>query len=303
MAEENIFVKSGDYVLPFSPWLLTQEIMPTGIHPEKAHTIAKQVGDLLKAEGRRFVSPHDITELIEKSLDAVDPKLPGRYKVWHEFRTRRANGEIKTPLIILIGGGTGTGKSSVALEVAHRLCIRNVIGTDYVREVLRTLFSETILPDIYLSTYDAWEAVKIPIAPGEDKVAVGYIEQVKHVSVGIDAIIQRARKEGKDVVIEGIHILPGMFKYERDDLSISTVVLTVNNKDEHRLRISQRGVYSSRESTEYLKRFDNIRNIQHFINEQASSRGVPVIDNVTFDKTLEAIIEKTTSNVTKILGN
>ena len=301
MAEENIFVKSGDYVLPFSPWILTQEIMPTGIHPEKAHTIAKEIGDTLKSEGKRFVSPHDITELIEKKLDEVDSKLPGRYKVWHEFRAMRAEGKIKTPLIILLGGGTGTGKSSVALEVAHRLGIRNVIGTDYVRAVLRTLFSETILPDIYMSTYDAWEAVKIPIAPGEDKVAVGYLEQVKHVGVGIDAIIDRAKKEGTDVVLEGIHILPGMFEHEKEDPSLSNVVLSVNSKDEHKLRISQRGAYSSRESAEYLKKFDNIRKIQDFINEQASTRGIPVVNNVSFDKTLEAIIEKTTANVIKIL--
>jgi len=36
---------------------------------------------------------------------------------------------------VLIGGTTGTGKSTVASEVAHRLGITRVTSTDFIREV------------------------------------------------------------------------------------------------------------------------------------------------------------------------
>lgn len=301
MADE-VFVKHGEYVLPFSPWRLTQSIMPTGIHPEMAYALSKEIGDAIKAQGKRFVKPTDITKLIESHLDKTDPKLPERYNVWHRYRHLREEGKLKQPMLILLGGATGTGKSSVALEVAHRLGIRNVIGTDYVRQILRTMFSEEILPDIYMSSFDAWQALKVPIAPGEDKIAIGYVEQVKHVSVGIEAIVSRAMKEGTDVLLEGIHILPGILQQElADNPTVTTIALSVENADEHKVRLSQRGKYSARSPEEYLSKFDAIRKIQSFIIAQASTRGVPVINNLSFDKTVESIIEKTTHNVRKIV--
>ena len=302
MANGDIFIKKGEFVLPFSSWTLTQSIMPTGIYPEKAHAIAKKVDEKLKAQGKRFVETKEIKKLTMKYLEEVDSKLPERYEIWQKYREQRESGKIRKPLIVLLGGSTGSGKSTIALEVAHRLAIRNVIGTDYIRQILRTMFSEEILPDIYKSTFNAYTAVKIPIAPGEDKIAIGYVEQAKHVAVGIDAIIQRALKEGTDVILEGIHITPNILKDEvLDDPAINMVLLSIENEEEHKVRLGKRGERSTREPDAYLKEFDKIRRIQQFIVEQGSSRGIPVIDNSSFDKSVEAIIKKITSNVQQLI--
>lgn len=299
---KEVFVKNGEGMVLFSPWILTQSIMPTGIHPEKAYTVARQVGEHLKTSGKRFVNKHEITKLTKNYLEEIDPKLPEIYEIWGDYKNKRASAEIPEPLIVLLGGSTGSGKSSVALEVAHRLGIRNVIGTDYVRQVLRTLFSKDILPDLYKSTYNAYQAVKIPIAPGEDKVVIGYAEQAKHVAVGIEAIIQRALEEGTDVLLEGIHILPSILNDELlHDPTVNIVFLSMDSEEAHKERLRRRAEYSSRPLDSYMRDFDKIRRIQNFIVEQGSSRGLPVIDNLDVDKSVEQIIKKVTINVQQLI--
>lgn len=299
---KEVFVKNGKGMVLFSPWRLTQSIMPTGIHPEKAYSIARQVGEHLKASGKRFVTGKDIGKLTKGYLEEIDPKLPEIYEIWREYKKRRASGKISEPMIVLIGGSTGSGKSSVALEVAHRLGIRNVIGTDYVRQVLRTLFSKDILPDLYLSTYNAYQAVNIPIAPGEDKVVIGYAEQAKHVAVGIEAIIGRAMAEGTDVILEGIHILPSILTDELlQNPTVNIVFLSMDSEEVHKERIKRRAEYSSRPVDSYMREFDKIRSIQNFIVEQGSSRSLPVIDNLDVDKSVEQIIKKVTINVQSLI--
>jgi 2-phosphoglycerate kinase len=300
---DKIFVKSGKYVLPFSTWSLAQSIMPTGIDPEKAHRIAREVRDHIAMQGSRFISKKTIKKLVISHLNEISSDLAERYEVWRMYREARTKKKIKEPLIILIGGATGSGKSTIALEVAHRLGIRNVIGTDYIRQILRTSFSPEILPDIHLGTYNAWKAVKVPLAPGEDKILIGYVEQAKHVLVGIEAVIRRAMKEGTDVIIEGIHILPSiMDKDILNKANISIAILTIDNEEMHKLRFFKRAEYSARPVDQYLKDFKSIRKIQAYIVEQCSSLNIPVIKNVFFDKSVEAIIEKLTHKTRMIIS-
>ena len=56
-----------------------------------------------------------------------------KYKNWRSLRTS------KKPLIILIGGASGVGTSSMAFELANRLRLKNLISTDMIREVMRKI--------------------------------------------------------------------------------------------------------------------------------------------------------------------
>ena len=55
----------------------------------------------------------------------------------------------------MIGGGTGSGKSSVATEVAYRLGITRVTSTDLIRHTMRAFFSEEFMPTIHYSSFEA----------------------------------------------------------------------------------------------------------------------------------------------------
>lgn len=67
----------------------------------------------------------------------------------------------KFPIVILIGGTSGTGKSTVSSILGDILGIKNVISTDHIRHIVRNFVSKEENPVIYASTYDAWKSVSI----------------------------------------------------------------------------------------------------------------------------------------------
>ena len=103
--------------------------------------------------------------------------------------------ELDLPIILLVGGATGTGKSTIATEVAYRLGISRVTSTDFVRQTMRAFFSREFMPSIHYSSFEAGRAVSG--MAGEQAVA-GFLEQTRNVLVGVQAAIDRVlRRAGR----------------------------------------------------------------------------------------------------------
>jgi 2-phosphoglycerate kinase len=188
------------------------------------------------------------------------------------------------PVILLIGGATGTGKSTVATEVAHRLGINRVTSTDIVRQTLRAFFAPEYMPSIHRSSFDA----------GSDESLVnGFLEQTKNVVIAVEAAIERAVQEGWSMVLEGVHLVPGMLPLDGDDAIVIHCVLSIQDEDVHASHFWIRGATSHglRPVQKYLERLDDIRRLQDFIVERARETGVPVIENTNVEETVGAVIE------------
>ena len=108
------------------------------------------------------------------------------------------------PIIVLVGGATGTGKSTVATEVAYRLGITRVTSTDFVRQTMRAFLSQEFMPSIHYSSFE------VPGEGGLGGVVEGFVEQTRNVLIGVRALIERALQEGWSLVLEGVHLVPGM---------------------------------------------------------------------------------------------
>ena len=216
------------------------------------------------------------------------------------FRRWREVEALDTPLVLLIGGATGVGKSTIATQLAARLGIVRVVATDAVREVMRALFSRELMPTLYTSSFQADEALREP--PTRDAVVVGFREQTAAVAVGIDALLQRAAVEGTSIVIEGAHVVPGFMDLEsRSDRILAVpLIITVEDEDVHRSHFLTRSAdHGGRPAPHYLKSFENIRKTQRYIKSQALQHGVPVIPNYDFDRTLAAVVGLVMERVTE----
>jgi 2-phosphoglycerate kinase len=205
------------------------------------------------------------------------------------------------PLIVLIGGTTGVGKSTIATEVAHRLGITRIVSTDSIRQVMRGIFSKDLMPAIYESSFNAWRGLRVPVPAGADPVIVGFREQTAVVTTGIKSLIERAVLEGVSMIIEGIHLVPGYIDpAEFTGATVVQLVVAVDNEDAHRSHFYIREVQTdgNRPLEKYRANFDNIRLLGLYIEDLAREHDTPIIHSHQLDttvaETLELIVKQAT---------
>src|SRR5256884_6929946 len=188
--------------LPFSKGLLARAVIASGVPAEKAYELALTAEADLAAAGSRGFSLERLQEL------AVG--MWGEEEGAQVIRRLRLFGrldDLDLPVVLLIGGATGTGKSTVATEIAYRLGITRVTSTDFVRQTMRAFFSKDFMPAIHYSSFEAGTSQD---EDDEDRVLHGFLAQTRNVLVGVRAAIDRGMQEGWSMVLEGVHPVPGM---------------------------------------------------------------------------------------------
>jgi 2-phosphoglycerate kinase len=200
--------------------------------------------------------------------------------------------EIDEPVILLIGGSTGTGKSTVATEAAYRLGITRVTSTDFVRQTMRAFFSHEFMPSIHYSSFEAGAGLR-SAEDAEDPMIVGFLDQTRTVLVGVRASIDRALQEGWSMVLEGVHVVPGMLPTTLENALVVQCVLAIDDETAHADHFWIRDVTSDglRPVQKYLDRLKDIRRLQDYIVERARKAGVPVIENGDVESAIGAVIE------------
>lgn len=207
--------------------------------------------------------------------------------------------ELEMPLIVLVGGATGTGKSTVATEVAHRLGITRVTSTDVVRQTMRAFFSREFMPSIHYSSFEAGAAVRVPEDETADPTLLGFLEQTRNVLVGVKAVISRAIEEGYSLVLEGVHLVPGSISTSTRGAVVCHCLLAIEDDEEHANHFWSRDAASEglRPFEKYLAALPEIRRIQNYLVARAGKAGIPVIDNPSVDTAVDGVIELVLADV------
>lgn len=289
-------VSGKKYEEPFSKGVLARSLTRAEMDPNKAYTFASQIEAHLKKEGIDLINLDDLIRIVLKKLKEEDKEIAEKYGLWKSIR------KCKEPLIILIGGASGVGTSSIAFELANRLGIRNMISTDMIREVMRKIVSKELLPTLYESSYTAFRSLRVPTPPESDEVLIGFRDHVDTVSVGVEAVIERALKEGISIVIEGVHIVPGFIKEELVNKSnVSMFVLTLQDEEIHKGRFYSRcrQMWARRPLERYMNYFGAIRRTHKYIEGLAIKNHVPVVENIDVTTTIDSMIE----HITKTYGS
>ncbi|MEX2276120.1 MAG: hypothetical protein WEA10_11235 [Actinomycetota bacterium] len=285
----HILISDREQGLPYSKGLMASQVMVTGLSPVRAYQVAETVEQRLQQLGVPAVTSEELDDVtVEVIGDVAGDRYATNYRSWRQVEA------LDIPLVVLIGGATGVGKSTIATQLAARLGIVRVEATDSIREVMRALFSRELMPTLYTSSFEADAALREPPKGGSDAVVVGFREQTSAVSVGIDALLDRAAVEGTSLVIEGAHVVPGFFDLvSRSERILAVpVIITVEDEEVHRSHFDARSMdVTNRPATRYLSSFENIRRLQRYVKSQALSHGVPVIPNYNFDRSLAAVTD------------
>jgi 2-phosphoglycerate kinase len=283
----HITISDQDPGLPYSKGLTASQVMVSGLPAFRAYEVAEAIETRLLDEGRFTISSEELSTLtLETIRELAGDRYATNFERWQDVQ------RLDVPLVILIGGAVGVGKSTIATHLAHRLGIVRVVGTDTsIREVMRAMLSEELMPSLHVSSFQTDRAVREPTRRSDALVA-GFREQTQAVSVGIQAMIDRSITEGTSIVIEGVHVVPGFFDLDAYGDKLVAVPLVFEVEDEGRhlnhLAVRETGV---RPAERYARNFENIRKLQRYIKSQALSHGVPIVPNLSFDQAISAVLD------------
>jgi 2-phosphoglycerate kinase len=209
------------------------------------------------------------------------------------------------PLLLLIGGATGTGKSTIATEAAHRLGITRVTSTDFIRQTMRTFFSRDFMPSVHYSSFEAQLALtRAEEEESGDAALLGFLDQTRNVLVGVNAALDRAATERWSTVLEGVHLVPGMLDTGYPNASVVQCVVAIEDENLHRSHFWVRDYATEglRPLEKYLDSLPQIREIQDYIVERARRHDVPVIYNDSFDRALGDVLDLVLRRADQLLG-
>ncbi|KUF75657.1 hypothetical protein AM587_10016242 [Phytophthora nicotianae] len=147
-------------------------------------------------------------------LDYVKPHHLLDFEVAKEITQRNQS------FAVLLGGTSGTGKSTLASLLAARLRLTTVLPTDSVRHVLRSFTSKEENPCAFVSTYQAGDALSpemITALQGDrddmsaarlhkKMVLKGYKMQSDLVLEKLDRVLTMFEERKQSLVVEGVHL-------------------------------------------------------------------------------------------------
>ncbi|XP_059666937.1 uncharacterized protein LOC132312553 isoform X2 [Cornus florida] len=188
---------NADHYYVLSRFLLSRMLTVTKIPNHVAIKIALELKKLLIDNSLLDVSQSDLEANLFKLMErrGYGEEYINRYKMMTRFHHQRV------PLVILVCGTASVGKSTIATQLAQRLNLPNVLKTDMVYELLRTS------TDAPLTSSPVWARD----FSSSEELITEFCRECRIVRKGLAGDLKKAMKDGKPIIIEGIHLDPSIY--------------------------------------------------------------------------------------------
>lgn len=194
---------NADHYYVLSRFLLSRMLTVTKIPNHLAIKIALELKKLLVDNSLLDVSQSDLEANLFKLMErrGYGDEYINRYKMMTRFHHQRV------PLVILVCGTACAGKSTIATQLAQRLNLPNVLQTDMVYELLRTS------TDAPLASTPVWARD----FNSSEELITEFCRECRIVRKGLAGDLKKAMKDGKPIIIEGIHLDPSIYLMEEEN--------------------------------------------------------------------------------------
>ncbi|XP_072963703.1 uncharacterized protein [Typha angustifolia] len=198
---------NADHYYVLSRFLLSRMLTVTKIPNHVAIKIALELKKLLIDNSLLDVSQSDLEANLFKLMErrGYGEEYINQYKMMTKFHHQRI------PLVILVCGTACTGKSTIATQLAQRLNLPNVLQTDMVYELLRTS------TDAPLTSTPVWARD----FNSSEELITEFCRECRIVRKGLAGDLKKAMKDGKPIIIEGIHLDPSIYLMDEENREIT----------------------------------------------------------------------------------
>ncbi|KAI3815870.1 hypothetical protein L1987_15553 [Smallanthus sonchifolius] len=196
---------NADHYYVLSRFLLSRMLTVTKIPNHVALKIALELKKLLIDNSLLDVSQSDLEANLFKLMErrGYGQEYINRYKMMTRFHHQRV------PLVILVCGTACVGKSTIATQLAQRLNLPNVLQTDMVYELLRTS------TDAPLTSSPIWARD----FSSSEELITEFCRECRIVRKGLAGDLKKAMKDGKPIIIEGMHVDPSIYLMDEESKS------------------------------------------------------------------------------------
>ena len=299
--ERQIMVQTSTEKVPFSAGILSRSLQACAISSTEALETAKQVHESLQKGETTIIDHIALKEIVYECLkENCSQSAADRFISWRRFKGSGL------PLIVLVGGITGTGKSTLTTELAYQLNIIRTQSTDMMREIVRCYLQPAEIPTLSYSSFEAWQGLtedgESTLECDDAKVIRGFLSQCNVVKQGLEATIYRAIKENHDLIIDGVLVLPSQLELDidQDQAIIIPLMLAVPHKKILKKRLKYREKEQpERTSSRYLKQLDQIWLLQSYLVKEAEEHKIPLIINDEIENALDEILMHISNTISR----
>jgi len=280
---------SGDR-LPFSKGIMATSLLATGITTEQAYKFASDIQKNLRAEPNSVIPANELPDIIKTILK----EHPNGSKISERWMAWRAVKKTGRPIVIILLGAPGVGKSTFATRLAIRLGINRVVTSDAIREALRVVVPEVVSPELHRSTYELVDHTS-------SRPFAGFSRQRLTVSSAMAAVASRHSTELKSVIFEGVHLIPSTIKTSLEGHEANPIIverLVVIPKSRHKANIrNRRSLEPLRKGEHRVRSFKSISSIYDHLLEESGQAGIENVNPFKSAKMTRDIVDEIISQV------
>lgn len=169
------------------------------------------------------------------------------------------------PLILVLGGTYGVGKTTLAHQLSKELNITNRAGLGTIVNTLRTFLPNNPI----IKNWRVYNTLNKAV------IRRKLLHKAELISKVIYTIMDSATKKGENYIIEGVELFPKYLPFEK----IRYCTLIVTDADEYKRRFEHpTATKTKRLSNATLK---IAKTIEEIILEETAPYNIPVFDNVS----------------------
>lgn len=191
----SVRVKIDQYEYVFSRFNLSRYLTAIKISPTEAVDISRRVKEEFVDQNRFEITQEELTQRVFELISKIDSSdcLKRRFRLIQRFNMERI------PLIIFISGTGFIGKSNLAFQLGERLNISTILQTDIVC-ALTSGSGDHLGRLLWYSKHKSTE----------EFMSI-YQHACEIAKVGIEGDIIKTLKDGKPLIVEGIHLDPDRY--------------------------------------------------------------------------------------------